>query len=77
MSTYEIFKTGIHPKGFYVIGYGDFIDDHCFVATCKILGNLERTAEMTGSDFSNGKRCYSFDVLEYLLIPFLNDCLGK
>ena len=29
------------------------------------------------SNFSIGKRYYSFDALEYLLMPLLNDCLGK
>ena len=77
MSTYEIFKTDIQPKGFVVIGFGDFIDDRCVAATCEILGNPEKAAEMTEINFSIGKRYYSFDALEYLLMPLLNDCLGK
>ncbi len=77
MSTYEIFKTDIQPKGFKVIGFGDFIDNRCVAATRDILGNPELAAEMTEINFSIGKRYYSFDALEFLLMPLLNDCLGK
>jgi len=77
MSTYEIFKTDILPKGFNVIGFGDFIDDRCVAATREIISNPDQAAEMTERNFSIGQRYYSFDALEYLLMPLLNDCLGK
>jgi glycosyltransferase involved in cell wall biosynthesis len=76
MSTYEIFKTDIQPKGFKVIGFGDFIDNRCIAATRKILADPTQATEMTNINFSIGKRYYSFDALEYLLKPLLNDCLG-
>ncbi len=76
MSTYEIFKTDIQPKGFEVIGFGDFIDNQCIAATRKILADPNQATEMTNINFSIGKRYYSFDALEYLLKPLLNDCLG-
>jgi glycosyltransferase involved in cell wall biosynthesis len=76
MSTYEIFKTDIQPKGFKVIGFGDFIDNQCIAATRKILADPTQATEMTNINFSIGKRYYSFDALEYLLKPLLNDCLG-
>ena len=77
MSTYEIFKTDIQPKGFKVIGFGDFIDNRCIAAARDILSNPEQTKEMTEINFSIGKRNYSFDALEFLLMPLLNECLGK
>jgi len=77
MSTYEIFKTDIQPKGFKVIGFGDFIDNRCIAAARDILSNPEQTKEMTEINFSIGKRNYSFDALELLLMPLLNECLGK
>jgi glycosyltransferase involved in cell wall biosynthesis len=77
MSTYEIFKTDIQPKGFNVIGFGDFVDDRCVAAARKILEDHGQATEMTEINFSIGKRYYSFDALEYLLMPLLNDCLGK
>lgn len=77
MSTYEIFKTDIQPKGFKVIGFGDFIDNQCIAATREILADPNQATEMTNNNFSIGKRYYSFDALEYLLKPLLNDCLGN
>lgn len=77
MSTYEIFKTDIQPKGFKVIGFVDFIDDDCVTATREILDNPALAEEMTEINFSIGERYYSFDALEYLLKPLLNNCLGK
>jgi hypothetical protein len=77
MSTYEIFKTDIQPKGFKVIGFRDFIDNQCVAATREILADPNQATEMTNINFSIGKRYYSFDALEYLLKPLLNDCLGN
>ena len=77
MSTYEIFKTDIQPKGFKVIGFGDFIDNRCIAAAREILSNPQQAKEMTEINFSIGKRNYSFDTLEFLLMPLLNECLGK
>jgi hypothetical protein len=77
MSTYEIFKTDIQPKGFRVIGFGDFIDNKCVTAASEILADPIQASEMTELNFSIGKRFYSFDALEYLLKPLLKDCLGN
>ena len=77
MSTYEIFKTDIQPKVFNGIGFGDFIDNCCVAATREILRNPKKAAEMIEINFSIGSLYYSFDALEYLLMPLLYDCLGK
>lgn len=77
MSTYEIFKTDIQPKGFKVISFGDFIDNRCVAATREILESPALSEEMTENNFSIGKRYFSYDALEYLLMPLLNDCLGN
>ncbi|MCJ7537830.1 MAG: hypothetical protein MUO57_20075, partial [Anaerolineales bacterium] len=74
---YEIFKTDIQPKGFRVIGFGDFIDNKCVTAASEILADPIQASEMTELNFSIGKRFYSFNALEYLLKPLLNDCLGN
>lgn len=77
MSTYEIFKTDIQPKGFKIIGFGDFIDSKCILATRQILADPNQAKEMTDINFSIGQRYYSFNILEYLLSSLLNDCLGN
>ncbi len=77
MSTYEIFKTDIQPKGFRIIGFGDYIDDECIAATRQILEDSSQATEMTDINFTIGQRYYSFNRLEYLLSSLLNDCLGN
>jgi hypothetical protein len=77
MSTYEIFKTDIQPKGFIIIGFRDYIDDGCITASQQILEDPARATEMTDKNFSIGKRYYSFNTLDYLLSSLLNDCLGN
>jgi hypothetical protein len=77
MSTYEIFKTDIQPKGFKIIGFGDYIDNGCIAASRQILADPALANEMTEINFSIGQRYYSFNTLEYLLSSLLNDCLGN
>jgi hypothetical protein len=76
MSTYEIFKTDIQPKGFKIIGFGDYIDNGCIAASRQILDDPAKALEMTEINFSIGLRHYSFSTLEYLLSSLLNDCIG-
>lgn len=76
MSTYEIFKTDIQPKGFMIIGFGDYIDNGCINASRQILANPAKAAEMTDLNFDIGQRYYSFNTLEYLLTSLLTECLG-
>jgi hypothetical protein len=77
MSTYEIFKTDIQPKGFQIIGFKDYIDSVCVTASRDVLTDPAKATEMTDINFSIGRRYYSFNTLEYLLSPLLNDCLGN
>jgi glycosyltransferase involved in cell wall biosynthesis len=77
MSTYEIFKTDIQPKGFKIIGFGDYIDNRCITASRQILADSTKAKEMTDLNFAIGQRYYSFNTLEYLLSSLLNDCLGN
>ena len=77
MSTYEIFKTDIQPKGFDIIGFGDYIDDECINASRQILIDLDQAKQMTENNFSIGQRYYSLNTLKYLLSSLLNDCLGN
>ena len=77
MSTYEIFKTDIQPKGFMIIGFGDYIDNGCIKASRQILADPALAAEMTDLNFDIGQRYYSFNTLEYLLTSLLAECLSK
>lgn len=77
MSTYEIFKTDIQPKGFRTIGFGDFIDTACIDATRQILMNPSLAIEMTNTNYDIAHRHYSFDNLQHLLNSLINDCVGN
>jgi glycosyltransferase involved in cell wall biosynthesis len=77
MSTYEIFKTDIQPKGFRIIGFGDFIDTMCIDASRQILMNPSLAMEMTNTNYDIAHHHYSFDNLKYLLNSLLNDCVGN
>lgn len=77
MSTYEIFKTDIQPKGFNIIGFGDYIDNTCINASRRILANPAEATKMTDMNFDIARRHYSFKTLEYLLASLLTECLGN
>ena len=76
MSTYEIFKTDIEPKGFKVIGFGDFIGDETVRAVRAVLHDPALAAEMANHNFELGRRYYSWRTLEHRLVHLVGDCLG-
>ncbi len=63
MSTYEIFRRDIRPKGFEVVGFDYFITDETVAKARAILQDPERAKEMTEKNFELGRRFYSFQVL--------------
>ncbi len=76
ISTYEIFKTDIQPKGFRVIGFDEFITDETVRQAQEILDNPELAAEMCDQNYRIGRRYYSFTALEAQLMALLNRCVG-
>ena len=76
MSSYEIFKTDIQPKGFRVIGFDDFIDDSVVQQARAVLDDVQLAAEMVNHNYELGCRYYSYRVLERRLAVLLDQCLG-
>jgi glycosyltransferase involved in cell wall biosynthesis len=76
MSTYEIFKTDIQPKGFRVIGFDDFIDDSVVQQARAVLENAQLAADMVDHNYELGARYYSYRVLERRLAVLLDQCQG-
>ncbi len=76
MSTYEIFKTDIQPKGFKVIGFEDFITEETIQHAKAILRDPALAAEMTEHNYELGRRYYSYRTLEKRLVAILDQCLG-
>jgi glycosyltransferase involved in cell wall biosynthesis len=76
MSTYEIFKSDIEPKGFKVIGFGDFINEDTVHHARTLLLNPDLVAEMTAHNYELGRRYYAYTTLEKRLVALLSECLG-
>jgi len=72
MSSYEIFRRDIQPKGFRIIGFEHFITDETVEKARTILLRPELAREMTEHNFRLGCRFYSFRVLESHLRVVLN-----
>jgi len=76
MSTYEIFKTDIQPKGFKVIGFEDFITDETVDHARDVLLNPTLAREMVEHNYELGRRYYSYRTLRSRLIALLSECFG-
>jgi len=76
MSTYEIFKTDIQPKGFKVIGFDDFIDEATTGQARAVLSNPALAAEMVDHNYELGARYYSYQTLERRLATLVDQCMG-
>jgi glycosyltransferase involved in cell wall biosynthesis len=76
MHTYEIFRTDIQPKGFKVIGFGDFINQETVQEAERVLRNPNLRKEIVEQNYELGHQYYSFHVLERRLTTLINECLG-
>jgi glycosyltransferase involved in cell wall biosynthesis len=76
MSTYEIFRTDIQPKGFRVIGFEDFITDETVFLARQVLDNPALAAAIAEQNYELGRRFYSYRTLEHRLSLLLQDILG-
>ncbi len=77
MEAYEIFKCDIQPKGFKVIWFEDFISREIVEDVQNILCNHELTTEWTERNYQLGRRYYSYQTLEKILVTLLDQCIGK
>ena len=77
ISTYEIFKTDIQPKGFEVIGFEEFIQDDTVNAAKECLLRPEVGQKMAEHNYDVGRRYYSFSGLQDQLVALLNRSLGS
>jgi glycosyltransferase involved in cell wall biosynthesis len=75
MSSYEIFKTDIKPKGFKVIGFDDFIEDDTVHQAREVMHDSAMRDEITEHNFNIGKRHYSFRNLETHLATLILRCV--
>lgn len=76
ISSYEIFRIDIQPKGFNVIVFNDFIEDDTVQKARQVLSNPEIAEEMVEQNYKIGRQYYSFTALERQLQALLARCLG-
>lgn len=63
MSTYEIFKTDIRPKGFEVVGFEEFITQETIQQARLILADEKARRRIVDRNYELGARYYSYSVL--------------
>ncbi len=63
MSTYEIFKTDIHPKGFQVVGFDEFITQKTIEQARLVLSDEKVRRGIVDRNYELGARYYSYGVL--------------
>jgi len=72
VSTYEIYRRDIQPKGFRVIEFGDFVTEETIYQAQAVLRDPTMAAEMTQHNYELGRRYYSYRVLENHLVVLMN-----
>jgi hypothetical protein len=77
VSSYNIFRTDIQPKGFKVIGFEDYVSEKTVKAVNDLLKNRSLIAETVAHNYEVARRNYSYRVLEERLVALLSDCLGS
>ncbi len=76
MSTYEIYRIDIQPKGFKVIEFGDYITEDTVRWTRELLKNPDLVAEIVEHNYVTACRHYSYANLEKLLAALVSLSLG-
>jgi glycosyltransferase involved in cell wall biosynthesis len=76
ISTYEIFKTDIQPKGFRVIGFDDFIEEDTVRQAQQVLDDPQLRADMVRHNYETGRRYYSYQMLESQLSLLMTQSMG-
>lgn len=76
MSTYEIYRTDIKPKGFQVVEFDDFVTMETVARTRSLLQNPEAAAEMAEHNYDIARHHFSYTNLRQLLSALVVQCLG-
>ena len=76
VNNYAIFATDIHPKGFRVIEFDDYITDKTVEVTLRILDDSKLEAEMCSHNYSLALRHFSYTVLRRSLRVLLVNAFG-
>lgn len=76
MSTYEIYRIDIKPKGFKVVEFGDYITEGTLSRVRELLLNPEIGQEMCDLNYEIARHHYSYTNLERLLAAIISISFG-
>ncbi len=76
VNNYTIYMTDIHPKGFKVIEFDDYITDETVEMTRKVLADRELEIEMCQYNYALANRHFSYAVLRNKLKMLLDNAFG-
>ena len=76
MSTYEIYRIDIRPKGFNVVEFEDYVSDETVKKTRELLLDPQMSAEMFDTNYRIARKHYSFTNLEKYLQVLINISVG-
>jgi len=72
MSTYEIYRIDIKPKGFHIIEFNEYVTTQTVQKTRDILLNPGYAKEIGEINYEIARQHYSFDVLEKNLAALIS-----
>ncbi len=67
ISTYEIFRMDIQPKGFQIIGFDEFLTRQTIDHARAVLKDPALAGQMVEHNFELGRQHYSYEVLRHCL----------
>lgn len=76
VNNYSIYATDIHPKGFAVIEFDEFVTDGVVQRTLDVLDNPTSRAEMAEKNYQLALRHYSYGMLRRKLRVQLANAFG-
>ncbi len=76
VSTYDIYRLDIKPKGFQVVELDEFVTHQAVQQARELLLNPDRAAAIVEHNYTLARQHFSFSNLEKLLVALISQCRG-
>jgi glycosyltransferase involved in cell wall biosynthesis len=76
VSTYDIYRLDIKPKGFQVVEFDEFVTRQAVLEARELLLDPDRVAAIVEHNYTVARRHFSFSNLEKLLVALITQCRG-
>ena len=76
VSTYDIYRLDIKPKGFKVVEFDEFVTRQAVQQARELLLNPDRVAEIVEYNYALARQHFSYSNLEKLLVALISQCRG-